>query len=116
MALFASVRSSAFLGAFVLIHETLHCLQNIWGLPVSTKFDWLIGFATCLSLFVDNARRRAELAVYVLPKGAQSAWMVARQKRWVPHVPAGEVLLGSAGLSLVMVGFSSPSLSHKSHY
>lgn len=102
LALFASVRSSCFLGAFVFIFQALHCVQNALGAH-STKVDWLIGFATCLSLFVDDARRRVELAVYVAPRGAQSAWAVARQKRWLPHVPAGEVLLASAGLSLIMV-------------
>jgi hypothetical protein len=36
-----------------------------------------------LSLFVEAKRRRGELAMYVLPKGLESAWIMARGKGWV---------------------------------
>jgi hypothetical protein len=36
-----------------------------------------------LSLFVEESRRRGELAMYVLPKGLESAWVMARGRGWV---------------------------------
>lgn len=71
-------------------------------LLLSTEAKWMAGFATCLSLFVEHSRRRAELAAYVLPKGMESAWSIARKRSWVPFVPGGDLLLTSAGMSLVM--------------
>ncbi|MCO5589663.1 hypothetical protein L7F22_043631 [Adiantum nelumboides] len=119
--LFGSVRSSSFLGAFVIIFQTIFCschslhdkilsdprlaaIVPEWARKslVSTAMHWWAGFATCLSLFIEHKRRRTELAMYVLPKGMESAWSVARQRSWVPFVPGGDLLLTSAGMSLVM--------------
>jgi hypothetical protein len=36
-----------------------------------------------LSLFVEEKRRRGELAMYVLPKGLESAWIMAKGKGYV---------------------------------
>ena len=36
-----------------------------------------------MSLFVEAKRRRGELAMYVLPKGLESVWIMARGKGWV---------------------------------
>jgi hypothetical protein len=38
----------------------------------------IVGLATGLSLFVEEKRRRAELAMYVLPKGLESLWIMLR--------------------------------------
>ncbi|EST06359.1 Transmembrane protein [Kalmanozyma brasiliensis GHG001] len=116
-----SFRSSSFLGVFVIIFQTQFCAQHslyqfiqrreslnknvpTWfkQMLISSWLKWFAGFTTCLSLFVDDSRRRAELAAYVLPKGMESAWSVLRQKSYVPFVPGGDLLLTSAGMSLVM--------------
>ncbi|CAO1623830.1 unnamed protein product [Parajaminaea phylloscopi] len=119
--IFGSVRSSSFLGVFVIIFQTIFCaahslhgrieqseyLRSVtpkWFLDflVGAKLHWMAGFLTCGSLFVDHARRRAELAAYVLPKGMESAWSLARRRGWAPFVPGGDLLLTSLGMSLVM--------------
>lgn len=119
--LLGAVRSSSFLGVFVIIFQTLFCAEHSlhhfiatrpnlrarvpdWFLRMllSSWVKWLTGFSTCLSLFVENSRRRAELAAYVLPKGLESAWSVLRKKSYVPFVPGGDLLLTSIGMSLVM--------------
>lgn len=43
----------------------------------------VLGFLAGLSLFVEDPRRRAELAMYVLPKGLESGWAAARGKGYV---------------------------------
>ena len=119
--LFGSVRSSSFLGFFVIIFQTVFCTMHqihdqiisnptvaatiptwLQKFLVSTVAHWGAGFLTCLSLFVEHKRRRTELAMYVLPKGMESAWSVARQRAWLPFVPGGDLLLTSAGMSLIM--------------
>ncbi|PWN52354.1 hypothetical protein IE53DRAFT_4089 [Violaceomyces palustris] len=119
--LFGSVRSSSFLGIFVIIFQTIYCALHsshnmiansptlskrvpdwVLRLLLSHSMKWIAGFLTCLSLFVEHSRRRAELAAYVLPKGMESAWSIGRKKAWVPFVPGGDLLLSSLGMSLVM--------------
>jgi hypothetical protein len=123
--LFGSIRSSSFLGMFVIIFQTLFCsfhslhdriandptlsaLVPQWAQQalVSTGMHWFAGFSTCASLFLEHKKRRTELAMYVLPKGMESAWSVARQRSWVPFVPGGDLLLTSAGMSLVMGSYA----------
>lgn len=70
-----------------------------------SKFSfWLPGFAAGLSLFVEAKRRRGELAMYVLPKGLESMWVMARGKGLVFRTGKwGETLLTALGMAMVMV-------------
>lgn len=53
-------------------------------------------------LFFALQKRRAELAMYVLPRALESAWSSARKRAWVPLVPFGETMLGAAAMAMVM--------------
>ncbi|KAI0684187.1 hypothetical protein BC835DRAFT_1310648 [Cytidiella melzeri] len=126
-----TARSSAFLGVFVVIYQSFFCWKhNVWltltalrspatksllssavkYLPqpfvdmfLSKPSFWLGGLLCGLSLFVEEARRRPELAMYVLPKGLESAWVMARGKRLVPRTGQyGEALLTAVGMGMVM--------------
>jgi len=119
--IFGAVRSSSFLGVFVIIFQTFYCaLKDAHGFikarpalnsripPALTNAlihpatHWIGGFLTAGSLYVDDARRRAELAAYVLPKGLESMWSVARKRSYAPAVPGGDLLLTSIGMAMVM--------------
>jgi len=150
-----SLRSSAFLGAFVTIYQgsnddirlldidyltyppaiALFCFKHnvhqfltlrrtgavptsFLSSPLKRIPQWVIdllisrpsfavpGLATGLSLFVEEKRRRGELAMYVLPKGLESAWVMARGKGWVFRTGKwGETLLTAIGMAMVMVGY-----------
>lgn len=63
---------------------------------------WFIGFMTCLSLFAEEKKRRAELAMYCLPRALESAWSIGRRRAWVPIVPFGETMLGAAAMAMIM--------------
>jgi hypothetical protein len=76
---------------------------------LASKFSfWVPGFVAGLSLFVEAKRRRGELAMYVLPKGLESAWVMARGKGWAFRTGKwGETLLTALGMAMVMVrGFA----------
>jgi hypothetical protein len=47
---------------------------------ISKASFWLPGFMAGLALFVEEKKRRAELAMYVLPKALESAWIIGRNK------------------------------------
>ncbi|KAF7344435.1 hypothetical protein MSAN_01924700 [Mycena sanguinolenta] len=123
-----SLRSSAFLGAFVIICEGVLCSKHklyewIMAAPTSSPLRkllpqgfvdlliskgtwWLSGFATGLALFIEDRRRRAELAMYVLPKGLESLWVVARGHGLIWHTGNwGEGVLAGVGMAMVMVRF-----------
>jgi len=127
-----SMRSSAFLGVFVVIYQTMYCYKHqlhkllallrtgvrgpstltspfthlpqwMVDLFISKFSFWLPGFAAGLSLFVEAKRRRGELAMYVLPKGLESAWVMARGKGWVFRTGKwGETVLTAMGTGMVM--------------
>jgi hypothetical protein len=61
----------------------------------ASKYSYALGgFLGALSLFVEEKRRPGELAMYVLPKGLESAWLTARGKGWVFHAGYfGEMLV-----------------------
>ncbi|EED82868.1 predicted protein [Postia placenta Mad-698-R] len=128
---FGTARSSAFLGVFVFIYQSFFCLNhNMYNdltalravpsptllarlakiLPqplvdalVGRKSYYAMGILAGLSLFVEDKRRREELAMYVLPKGMESAWLTARGRGWVGKTGQwGEVLLTAVSMGMVM--------------
>jgi len=93
----------------MLTSPLTHLPQWIVDLLISKASFWLPGFAAGLSLFVEEKRRRGELAMYVLPKGLESAWVMARGKGWVFRTGKwGETLLTALAMGMVMVRFSLP--------
>lgn len=141
--LWGSSRSSAFLGAFVMIYEGVlvvyapcqfcaddlvgsYCLKHylyenlrdldllptkLVNLFVSKGSFAALGFLAGLSLFVEDPRRRAELAMYVLPKGLESAWSTARGKGYVMRTgKLGEALVSGSRYLAIQLAESSSSL------
>jgi hypothetical protein len=65
---------------------------------------WMVGALCGLSLLVEAPKRRAELAMYVMPKALESAWVTARGRGWVHGGGrTGASLLCAAGMGMVMV-------------
>lgn len=63
--------------------SSLKVRQDLVDILISKPSFWLGGLLSGLSLFVEEKRRRGELAMYVLPKGLESAWTMARGKGYV---------------------------------
>lgn len=101
-------------GAFQtnLVNSSLkHLPQWVIDLLISKISFGIPGFAAGLSLFVEEERRRGELAMYVLPKALESIWVTARGKGWVFRTGRwGDVILAALGMAMVMVnGFKNNS-------
>jgi hypothetical protein len=129
-ALAGTARSSAFLGVFVAIYQSSMCAKgNLWLLlgalraraakasapavasalaraqnVLAHRFSfWLFGLFAGSAIALEEARRRPELALYVLPKALESAWAVARGRGYVvPLGRAGDVLLAALGCGGLM--------------
>lgn len=67
---------------------------------------WMGGLLSGLSLFVEAKRRRGELAMYVLPKGLESAWVMARGKGYA---------FGTGNFGESIVSIRVPLLFHKKY-
>jgi hypothetical protein len=63
---------------------------------VSKRSFWLGGLLSGMSVLIEAKHRRGELAMYVLPKGLESAWVAARGKGLVFRTGKhGSALVGS---------------------
>ena len=63
---------------------------------VSKRSFWFNGLLSGMSVFIEAKHRRGELAMYVLPKGLESAWVAARGKGLVFRTGKhGSALVGS---------------------
>ncbi|KAI9457944.1 hypothetical protein BJY52DRAFT_1373808 [Lactarius psammicola] len=70
---------------------------------VSKASFWLGGLLAGISVLIEAKHRRGELAMYVLPKGLESAWVAARGKGLVFRTGKhGNALLTAIGMGMVM--------------
>ena len=81
-----------------------HLPQWVVDLLISKMSFWMPGLVSGLALFVEEKRRRGELAMYVLPKALESTWVTARGKGLVFRTGKwGDVILTALGMAMVMV-------------
>lgn len=62
----------------------------------------LTGVLASASIFIEKKARRAELALYVLPRGVQSLFSTLLRRRLLPDLPLWEVLLFAACMGALM--------------
>lgn len=106
---FNTLRSSVFLAVFVVLYQSQICghrnlVKSGWVQGNNKYLYWLFG-VTCsgTAIMVEQESRRAELAMYVLPKAAESLYKILYQKNWIKAVKHWEVMTFSFAMSLIMV-------------
>jgi hypothetical protein len=113
-----TLRSSAFLGAFVAYYQSYYCFkhwlhsilikytslpQSVVDILISKGSFWVGGIVAGLSIFIEKPQRRAELAMYVLPKGLETLWVTAQGHGLVMRTGNyGDILLTAIGMGMVM--------------
>ena len=110
--LFNAVRSSIFLAAFVGTYMRLACIMRDvflkgWISKDRKYYYWLIGFISSWSILIEDKKRRAELAMYVLPKGVDSFYQLLLKRKWMITIPYFEVLMFSTGMGLIISFFQN---------
>ncbi|KAF9356513.1 hypothetical protein BGX26_005167 [Mortierella sp. AD094] len=105
---FNTLRSSVFLAIFVAGYQTQICTHRnllIAGLPLgnSKYLYWLFGLVCAgVSIMVEQESRRAELAMYVAPKAAESLYKILYDKKLVKGVKHWDVMMFSFAMSIIM--------------
>jgi hypothetical protein len=54
---------------------------------------WIAGGISALSVLLEKKSRRAELALYVLPRAGDSLWYILVNRHLLPNIRNAEVLL-----------------------
>lgn len=88
-----AVRSTCFLSVFVGIYQSYICLQRKVSVKDHKLVYWFGGAMAALSVLLEKKSRRAELALYVLPRAADSLWYILVNRHLLPNIKHAEVAL-----------------------
>ncbi|KAI9022769.1 hypothetical protein CLU79DRAFT_804209 [Phycomyces nitens] len=103
-----TIKSGAFLATFVTVYQMQVCThRKLVDLGITTAnskyFHFMYGFVcSYISIFIEDKKRRSELALYVLPKAIQSLYLIAYQRRLIFKLKHFEVLMSSAAMAIIM--------------
>ncbi|KAJ7125848.1 hypothetical protein O6H91_Y560400 [Diphasiastrum complanatum] len=86
-----AVRSTYFLSAFVGIYQGVICLERKVAVQDHKLVYWFAGGCAALSALFEKKSRRSELALYVLPRAADSLWYILVNRHLLPDIKYAEV-------------------------
>ncbi|KAL6862164.1 hypothetical protein ACP4OV_016813 [Aristida adscensionis] len=92
-ALVGAVRSTSFLSAFVTLFQATICLHRKVAVKDHKFVYWFAGLVSGLSILLEKKVRRAELALYVLPRAGDSLWNILINRHLLPNIKNAEVAL-----------------------
>ncbi|CAL9776591.1 unnamed protein product [Musa acuminata subsp. burmannicoides] len=92
-AVLGAVRSTSFLSAFVGLFQAVVCLHRKVASKDHKLVYWISGAIAALSVLIEKKARRAELALYVLPRAVDSLWYISVNRHFLPHIKNAEVAL-----------------------
>ncbi|KAF0909064.1 hypothetical protein E2562_030816 [Oryza meyeriana var. granulata] len=92
-ALVGAVRSTTFLSAFVTLFQAAICLHRKVATKDHKLVYWFAGLLSGLSILLEKKVRRAELALYVLPRAGDSLWYILINRHLLPNIKNAEVAL-----------------------
>ncbi|KAI8337292.1 hypothetical protein BC941DRAFT_352914 [Chlamydoabsidia padenii] len=105
----ATLKSGAFLATFVTLYQYQVCMHRNLIDAGWIKFNhkylyYIFGFiCSYASIFLEDKRRRSELALYVLPKAVQSFYQILYQKHMMIKIKHFEVIMTSMAMGIIMV-------------
>lgn len=106
----ATLKSGAFLATFITVYQYQICMHRQLlktGLIGQWNSKYLYGLAgficSYLSIFIEDKKRRSELALYVLPKAVHSLYQIAYSHHWIFKMKYFEVLMASTAMGIIMV-------------
>ncbi|RRT67289.1 hypothetical protein B296_00006534 [Ensete ventricosum] len=103
-AVLGAVRSTSFLSAFVGLFQAVVCLHRKVASKDHKLVYWIAGAIAALSVLIEKKGRRAELALYVLPRAVDSLWYISVNRHFLPHIKNAEHnVTGMAGCAFLSV-------------
>ncbi|CAA6667015.1 unnamed protein product [Spirodela intermedia] len=97
-ALTGAVRSTSFLSGFVGIFQAVICLHRKIATKDHKLVYWLGGGMAALAVLLEKKARRGELALYVLPRAADSLWYILVNRHLLPDIKNACDLAGASVL------------------
>ncbi|KAL1930409.1 hypothetical protein VTP01DRAFT_10571 [Rhizomucor pusillus] len=104
----ATLKSCAFLALFVTIYQYQICMhRKVVGTGITSfnsKYLYgLFGFVcSASSIFLEEKKRRGELAMYCLPIALKSFYQIAYQRKWIIRIKHFEVMMTSVAMAIIM--------------
>lgn len=103
-------QSSTFMSTYVFIFQIILCIQrnlmeaglikNEWRMAF-----WWMGFVSAGSVLIEKKERRAELALYMLPRAGVAFYRGLVAKGWAKNIPNGEFLMMAVSMGVIMKTF-----------
>ncbi|KAJ3321084.1 hypothetical protein HDV06_004642 [Boothiomyces sp. JEL0866] len=95
--------SSSFISTYVYMFQTGLCLHRTFFPQQKEKYlFYYLGIVTGLSILIEQKPKRAELAMYVLPKGLQSLYTLMIQNGTLIPIPHLDVIATCGAMSTIM--------------
>ena len=107
-----TAKSCAFMGLFVTLYQYQFCahrnLVKSGIIDYNSKYLYgLFGFVCSFSsIFLEEKKRRGELAMYCLPIALKSYYQILYQRKWIIHIKHFEVMMTSFAMAVIMVKYS----------
>lgn len=105
----ATMKSGAFLATFVTLYQYQICMhRNLYktGLIGNFNSKYIYGlagfFCSYPAIFLEDKKRRSELALYVLPKALTSFYKIAYSHHWIFKIKHFEVYMTSVAMGIIM--------------
>lgn len=112
--LLSATRSSTFLATFIAVYQVVVCgFKNTLFKVDHRSIYYISGLISSLSIFIERRTRRAELALYVLPRSLDSLFLQFVDHKWLIAIPAGEVGIFCAAMGGLMYFFHDHTGTHK---
>ncbi|KAM3309297.1 hypothetical protein P3S67_011041 [Capsicum chacoense] len=102
-ALAGAIRSTTFLSAFVGIFQAAVCAHQKVESKDHKLVYWVAGALSGLSVLLEKKARRRELALYVLPRAADSLWYILVNRHLLPDIKNAEEHFGFVESQLQMM-------------
>ncbi|KXS12437.1 hypothetical protein M427DRAFT_59579, partial [Gonapodya prolifera JEL478] len=105
--LFNTARSATFLATFCSSYQLVICgVRQLHDLGIVQRdhelFYWLAGVLCSMSIFIEEKSRRCELAMYTVPRAADSIFEILLQRKLIVRVPHFEVAMFSVAMGVLM--------------
>eukprot|EP00924_Labyrinthula_sp_SR-Ha-C_P008971 snap_masked-scaffold_2-processed-gene-8.13-mRNA-1 protein AED:0.06 eAED:0.09 QI:0/0/0/0.33/1/1/3/0/577 len=102
----SSIMSTLFLSLFCAIFQLVVNIQRVF-IQKTNKSDskyiyWLAGLISSSTIFLEKKSRRSELALYALPRAADSIYLILTSRNLIKGLPYGEIYLFSISMGAIM--------------
>jgi len=98
----SATRSTAFMATFVSSYMSLICLHRHMFNKDHRSLYAIAGAISSLSVLIERKSRRAELALYAMPRAADTLFFILRDRRWLVDVPYGLETLFALSMGMLL--------------